>query len=325
MSPRVPIRHLAAAGLAAAAGLSLLLAVPTLRPVLDQLHDASSGWLAAAAALELASCLSFVVIFRLCFDRIAARDARRVAWASMATGVLLPGGGVTGLAVGGCLLRRCGAPASWIARRSSALFFVTSAVNVAAVAIAGLVLATTAGGPRAWLPILVGGAAAALVVAVPALAARGRAVERRWAGALIEGIRDAERALARPDWRLLGAVGYLVFDVAVLWACFRALGDAPSPAALMLGYLLGYLANVVPVPGGVGVLDGGLVAALVLYGLPATHAVAAVLLYHALAFWLPSLGGLAAYAGLRRGRTARAMVEPWPPSVRWATPVSAGC
>jgi uncharacterized membrane protein YbhN (UPF0104 family) len=325
MSTRVPIRRLAVAGLAAAAGLSLLLAVPSLRPVVDQLHDASSGWLAAAAALELASCLSFVVIFRLCFDRIAARDARRVAWASMATGVLLPGGGVTGLAVGGWLMRRCGAPAGWIARRSSALFFVTSAANVAAVAAAGLVLLVSPAGPhdfaRAWLPTIVACAAAGLVIAVPALAARGRAVERRWAGELIEGIRDAVRTLARPHWRLLGAVGYLAFDVAVLWTCFRALGDVPSPAALMLGYLLGYLANVVPVPGGVGVLDGGLVAALVLYGLPATHAVAAVLLYHALAFWLPSLGGLAAYARLRRGGTAPAMVEPWPPSLSWATPV----
>jgi uncharacterized protein (TIRG00374 family) len=103
---------------------------------------------------------------------------------------------------------------------------------------------------------------------------------------------------------MLGAVGYLGFDIAVLWATFSALGTPPAPAALVLGYLLGYLANVIPVPGGVGVLDGGLTAALILYGAPASQAAAAVLLYHAIAFWVPSLGGLTAYASLRRGATA---------------------
>ena len=67
----------------------------------------------------------------------------------------------------------------------------------------------------------------------------------------------------------------------------------------MLGYQLGYLANVLPVPGGIGVLDGGLLAALLLYGVPAVPAAAAVLLYHAIALWLPTLGGTIAFARLR--------------------------
>ena len=113
---------------------------------------------------------------------------------------------------------------------------------------------------------------------------------------LLPGIRDAEDALKRPGWRLLGAVGWLAFDIAVLWTTFSALGSPPAPAALAFGYL----ANVIPVPGGVGVLDGGLTAALILYGAPAAHAAAAVLLYHAIAFWIPSLGGLVAYAALQR-------------------------
>jgi uncharacterized membrane protein YbhN (UPF0104 family) len=306
-------RRLAGAGIAAAAGLSLLLAVPSLRPVLDQMHGASPSWIAAAAGLELASCMSFVVVFRLCFDRIRARDARRLAWTSMATGVLLPGGGVTGLAFGGWLMHQAGAPARWIARRSSALFFLTSACNVAAVGAAAIVLAVFRTGPhdlaRAGLPMLVAAAAVALVTGLPAVAARSARMRRmRWTGDLIAGIREAERALVRPRWRLLGAVGYLGFDIAVLWATFSALGSPPAPAALVLGYLLGYLANVIPVPGGVGVLDGGLTAALILYGAAAAHAAAAVLLYHAIAFWLPSLGGLVAYAGLRRGATTSTSV-----------------
>jgi hypothetical protein len=73
--------------------------------------------------------------------------------------------------------------------------------------------------------------------------------------------------LLRPSWRVAGAAGYLWFDIAALWAMFNAIGSAPPLAALVLGYLIGYLANGLPVPGGIGVLDAGLAGAL--YGVPA--------------------------------------------------------
>ena len=47
-------------------------------------------------------------------------------------------------------------------------------------------------------------------------------------------------------------------------------------------------------------LEGGLAGTLIAYGAPATQAAAAVVVYHAIAFWIPSLGGLAGYARLRR-------------------------
>ena len=85
----------------------------------------------------------------------------------------------------------------------------------------------------------------------------------------------------------------------MLWTTFAATGLRPPLAALVVAYLVGYLANATPIPAGIGVLDAGLVGALVLYGLPVTHAAAAVLVYHAIAFWLPTLGGTVAYARLR--------------------------
>lgn len=78
-----------------------------------------------------------------------------------------------------------------------------------------------------------------------------------------------------------------------------AVGPLPPVAALVIAYLVGYLANAIPVPAGIGVLDAGLVGALTMYGLPLTHAAAAVLLYHAVAFWSPALGGTIAYVPLR--------------------------
>jgi len=122
-------------------------------------------------------------------------------------------------------------------------------------------------------------------------------------------VSDTERVAFQPDWRLLGALGYLLFDIAVLWACLRAVGTHAPLLALVVGYQIGYLANVVPIPGSLGVLDGGLVGALVLYGVPAAPAAAAVVLYHAIALWLPTIGGTVGFVQLRSAlakRSARA-------------------
>jgi uncharacterized membrane protein YbhN (UPF0104 family) len=294
-------RRVGTAALLAVLGTTLLLAVPGLRPVLDELRDMRAGWIAAAVGLELASSVSFVVVFRLFFDRLPARDARALAWTSMASGALLPGGGVGALAIGGWLMRLAGAPLEWIVRRSSGLFFLTSAVNGAAIMGAGALLLAGAAGPhdfdRAALPLL--GAAALIAVVVAAAHWPRRHAIAPWLDGVAAGIHDAERAARRPSWRLAGALGYLLFDVAVLWAAFAAVGHAPPPAALMLGYSIGYLANALPVPGGTGVLDAGLVGALLAYGASPANAAAAVLVYHAIAFWIPAFGGLLAYTRLR--------------------------
>jgi hypothetical protein len=137
---------------------------------------------------------------------------------------------------------------------------------------------------------------------------------------LLDGVVDAGAMVVRPTWRVAGAAGYLWFDIAVLWAMFNAIGAAPPLAALALGYLVGYLANGLPVPGGIGVLDAGLAGALTLYGVPAVHAAAAVLVYHAVAFWVPGAGGLVALVagqhrlgpeqGLRSGRGVERLRSP---------------
>jgi uncharacterized membrane protein YbhN (UPF0104 family) len=300
--PRIG-RRLATAVLLAALVVSLVLSVPGLKPVADDIQEMSPGWIALAVALELASCVSFVVLFRLFFDRVPGRDARPLAWTSMASGALLPGGGVGGLAIGGWLIRLTGASTSWIIRRSSALFFLTTAVNGAVVMISALLLLGPYPVPdefsRAGLPLLIVVPATLVIAALPWAVRRPNRTPSTWLGGIVEGIRDAELTAARPSWRLVGALGYLGFDIAVLWATFSAVGHVPPVPALVLGYTIGYLANALPVPGGVGVLDAGLTGALVLYGASPTRAIAAVLVYHAIAFWIPALGGIAAYARLR--------------------------
>ena len=293
----------------AVAVVTVLLAVPDLRPVVREITGMDPALVAAAVALELASCLSFVVIFRLFFAPVPTMAARELAWTQMGSGALLPGGGVGSLAVGDWLLHLAGMPTRQIVQRSSGLFFLTSAINVLTLGAAGLLLTLgVAGGPhdalRAGLPVLAA-AGGLVVLALPPLARRIAREHPRasWLEDIGTGVRAARDALARPSWRLLGAFGYLLFDIAVLWTTFAAVGPLPPLAPLVVAYLVGYLANAIPVPGGIGVLDAGLVGALALYGLPLGHAVAAVLVYHAIAFWIPTIGGALAYIPLRRHLT----------------------
>lgn len=295
-------RRFATTALLGVLGILLLASVPALRPALQPIARINPLRLVVAVALELASSVSFVIVFRLFFDRVAARNARPLAWASMASGALIPGGGVGGLAIGGWLIHLTGAPTQWIIRRSSGLFFLTSAVNSAAVIGAGLLLLIGAPGPhdfaRAALPPMLAGAATLVVLSLPAITRR-RPSAPGWLDGVVVGISDAERIAVRPSWRLVGALGYPGFDMAVLWVTFSAVGAAPPLPALVLGYSIGYLATALPVPGGFGVLDAGLSGALLLYGAPPAHVVAAVLVYHAIALLVPAGGGLIAYARLR--------------------------
>jgi uncharacterized membrane protein YbhN (UPF0104 family) len=291
-------------------GVTVVLAVPSLRPVAGEIAAMNPAMVVAAIALELASCLSFVIIFRHFFKPLPTLAAHELAWSQMGSGALLPGGGVGSLAVGGWLLHLAGMPTRQIVQRSSGLFFLTSAINVLALAAAGLLLLFgVVDGPhdllRAGLPVMGAVGASTLVLALPRLTRRATVGHpgMAWLDDIGAGIPAARNALARPSWRLLGAVGYLLFDITVLWTIFAALGPRAPLAPLVVAYLVGYLGNAIPVPGGIGVLDAGLIGALALYGLPVTHAAAAVLVYHAIAFWIPTLGGTAAYSHLRRHLT----------------------
>jgi uncharacterized protein (TIRG00374 family) len=99
---------------------------------------------------------------------------------------------------------------------------------------------------------------------------------------------------------LIGAFAWWGFDIAVLWASFHAFGVAPPVAVIVMGYFVGTLANTLPLPGGVGGVDGGMIGAFLAFGVDPGTAVLAVLSYRAIAFWLPTLPGLVAYFQLRR-------------------------
>jgi uncharacterized membrane protein YbhN (UPF0104 family) len=312
----LPDRRRLAWRLALVAGVlgALVLAVsslPGLGAVRARLADASPGWLVVALALEIASCLACVAAFRGAFcRRLPWGLSYEITLAAQGTNVLLPSGGAGGLAVAAWALRRTGMPAERIGRRTVAFYVLTSGVNFATAALAGGLLALgvlAGGGSLAFTAGPAAGAALVIasVLALPRLIATragarpraGRAgrVLASARGALVGGIRDATLLVRSGNPQIIGgAIGFMAFDVAALAATFAAIGQVPPVGVLLLAYVVGQLGNLIPLPGGVGGADGGLIAALVLYGTPLGGAAAAVLAYRAFQLGLPALlGGIA--------------------------------
>lgn len=291
---------------------------PGLGEVRDRFAAAQPGWLALAVLLEVLSCFSYVLMFRPIFcARMSWRTSYELGMSELAVGSLVPASGAAGLAFGAWALRKGGMPAVDIARRTVAFFVLKSAANFVAVAVLGVVMWLGVGPSVSPLLTLLPAALAVVAIAavslIPAFAARrperDRDTLRRWRrllaaaiDALDDGVREAGRVLRRRDWRVIaGSFGYWAFDNAVLWACFHAFGESPAITLVLMAYLLGQLGGLLPIPGGVGGIDGGLIGALVVFGLPAAASAAAVVAYRVILFWIPLLLGAAAFAALRKG------------------------
>ncbi|HEY2319667.1 MAG TPA: flippase-like domain-containing protein [Solirubrobacteraceae bacterium] len=306
----------------AGVGVAVLLVVlvgPGLDSVRDRIGDASPWWLAAAVVFELLSALSYVVVFRSVFcAQMSWRLSYQIGMSEQGANSLLPAGGAGGLALGAWALNRGGMSAAHIGRRTVAFFLLTSLANVGALVVfAALFAAGLLSGDTD--PALTYGFGAASVVAIvvtllvpvmgtrlaprgelPADAGRVRVAIRHVRSAIGDGVRDSIVLLRRRSPGVLGgSLGYLGFDIAVLVCCFHAFGQSPELSIVVVAYIIGQLGGLVPLPGGIGGTEGGLIGAFALYHVPLAAATVAVLTYRALALWLPALLGSVAFVRLR--------------------------
>jgi putative heme transporter len=116
------------------------------------------------------------------------------------------------------------------------------------------------------------------------------------------GVRTAIKLVRERHWGVLGAVAWWGFDMGTLWASFHAFGDVGVPTfpVIVVAYFVGQLGNLLPLPGGIGGVDGGMIGAFIAFGVPGGLAVVAVLVYRGFSFWLPTIPGVIAYLQLRR-------------------------
>lgn len=276
-------------------------------------------WLLAAVGLEVLSFVGYVMLFRAVFvrseSRIDWRESYQITMAGLAATRLLAAGGAGGVALTAWALKRSGMNGRTVTQRMTAFLVILYGVYMAALLVDGLGLATGLFGVHASAAVTIAPAVFGGVVIVAALAmarlrpvsaapvdggARGLRVRARHVTlSIAAGVRGALGLVRSGEPGLLGALAWWGFDIAVLWASFHAFGAAPPVAAVVMGYFVGTLANTLPLPGGVGGVDGGMIGAFLAFGVDPATAVLAVLSYRAIAFWLPTVPGLVAYFQLR--------------------------
>jgi membrane protein DedA with SNARE-associated domain/uncharacterized membrane protein YbhN (UPF0104 family) len=324
---RVP-RHtvVAVLGLGAAATAFVVFVLPEIAGAGEEWQRVRHGdpaWLAVAVLAEILSYAGYVALLRAVFPHtVGWRDSFLITMAGVAATRLLATAGAGGIALTSWALRRRGLPAHAVARGLVAFMVVLYAVYMAALVVFGVGLGSglVGGGESAWLTLLPAALGAAVILLALAMAwdpgriarrlsalAAGHGRLRRpfsWLAAGVAdgggGVRYALALSSRRPPTLLAAVAWWGFDIAALAAGFHAFGSAPDVAVLVLGYFVGMLGNVLPLPGGVGGVEGGMIGAFVAFGQPAGVALVAVLAYRLVSFWLPTLVGAPAYLALRR-------------------------
>jgi len=294
-----------------------------------RLRDGDPIWLVVALLFECLSFGGYVILFRTVFvrdepDRIGWRASYEITMAGLAATRLFAAAGAGGIALTAWALRRSGMERRLVAIRLIAFTALLYSVYMAALVIFGFglyfgifngsgpfgvtvvpaVFALILWGVFAGVTLLPGDAERriehwaqgsgrfarimARVVSVPAYGA--------------EGVRLAFSMAANREVGLLGAVAWWGFDICTLWACFHAYtpGDPPPFSVIVMAYFVGMLANTLPLPGGIGGVDGGMIGAFIAFDVSGSYATVAVLTYRAFAFWLPTIPGAVAYFQLRR-------------------------
>ena len=317
-------------GFLAASLAALYYLLPQLAGLQDTWHrieDGSPYWMLVALLFGVGMFFGYVAMFRGIFlragsGRIDWRASYQITMAGLAASRIFAAGGAGGLVLTAWALRRSGMAKRLVADKTLTFLILTYIPYMAALIVCGLGLRLGIfNGPAPFGLTVVPAVIAIILTAIGVSTvlvptdlqrrlegfASGHGRFGKWAQRLANlpasasaGMRDALQHLRHPDPALGGAVLFWAFQVAVLWASFRAFGDAPPIAVITQAFFVGMFGNLLPMPGGVGGVEGGMIAALAAFEVDAGQAVVAVLLFRAVTFWLPMIPGVIAYFQLRR-------------------------
>jgi uncharacterized protein (TIRG00374 family) len=318
-------------------GAFLLLSIAALYFLLPQLagledtwrriEDGSPYWMIVALLFACGMFFGYVAMFRGIFlhagsSRIDWRASYQITMAGLAASRIFAAGGAGGLVLTAWALRRSGMRKRVVADKTLTFLILTYMPYMAALIVCGLGLRLGIfPGPAPFGLTVVPAIIAIILTAIGVSTvlvptdlqrrlegfARGHGNLGKWAQRLANlpasasaGMRDALHHLRHPSPALAGAILFWACQVGVLWAAFHAFGDAPPLAVLTQAFFVGMFGNLLPMPGGVGGVEGGMIAALAAFEVDAGQAVVAVLLFRAMTFWLPLIPGVIAYFQLRR-------------------------
>jgi uncharacterized membrane protein YbhN (UPF0104 family) len=307
----------------------LYFVLPKLAGIERTLHRIERGdalWIALGVVFEALSFAGYVALFRAVFvdeaGRIGWRESYLITMAGLVATRLFAAAGAGGVALTVWALRRSGMEPRLVAARMVAFMVLLYVIYAGSLVLDGIGLATGLfpGGDSFAITVVPAIIAGVLFAVVGAMALLPGDIERRlgqWASRSGRESRWLARAVAVPalassgvrtaidlirsrDPRLLGALAWWGFDICVLWAMFHAFGSPPPFTVIWMAYFVGTLGNLLPLPGGLGGVEGGMIGASVAFGVEFNLAVLAVLSYRGISFWLPTLPGVVAYFQLRR-------------------------
>ena len=144
---------------------------------------------------------------------------------------------------------------------------------------------------------------------VYALVVRLPHVNARSVDGVVRNLAQSARALADNRHRLSRILAWAatnwLLDAACLWVCLRTFGYSEQVGPLLAVYGLVNLVAMLPItPGGLGIVEGVLIPAVVSFGSPRGVAVLGVLTWRLIAFWLPIPLSWLTMASLRASLTA---------------------
>jgi uncharacterized membrane protein YbhN (UPF0104 family) len=307
------IRHrLIRAGIVVAVLIAVAIGIIALLPGLSGMRsaiaDASPAWVAAAAGIQLAGFVGAVVFVQLVFSDEPHRLTWKMGGAQQGANAVLPTAGST--AVGYWTLSSVGWKLERFAERTAVMIIAPAAPNVLLIIVIGIGMGLgILAGPSDWWLTWLPAAICLAVVAVAVWAARwghrlAARTRRRWLReglhVVATGVTGTVEVLRRRSWRVLGTWVDLLGSIGALWACLVAVNEHLPFAVVAMGYLVGQIAQVIPVPGGIGAIDAGITGALVLYGGKTSISAAGEVISHGLALVVPIVAGSVAFVLLPR-------------------------
>ena len=329
------LRHIIVFAVIVAALYLLLPRVVDTQQTVELLTKASYVLLALAVGLEILALLGYANLTRYILKvldiRLRLVEVLSITLSSLAVSHVLSAGGVGGWVVTYNALRKRGAPHGLIFVAIAAQQFFNYAVLWIVFALALVYLVIERGesvvayaaalvliGLLLWLTgygIYLYNNRTKMRRRVGQLARLANRVMRRevvqerhvdgWLDNLFAGMRRMTTHHGALRTTAACACAFWFFDMLCLWATFLAFDYRISLSSLAIGYVVAYsVGTLAPTPGGLGAVEGILIALFVSFGVPSATAVAVVLVYRLINFWLPIPPGFIAYLVVRPGRGA---------------------
>jgi undecaprenyl-diphosphatase len=178
----------------------------------------------------------------------------------------------------------------------------TSVVTVVATVVGVLVIGDAVPVGSVSIPRWALSAGAGLVVAVVAFLLSPYGRRRVWHPAIgmLRQLLATMGPTLRNPFRTVqlvgGEIAFLAFTAIGIVATLSAIGAHFSVVPVVGVYIVAStLGQLLPTPGGLGAVEGALVAGLTAIGIPPSTAIAAALVSRVLSFWLPVLPGIVAF------------------------------